>query len=284
MILLGRIITNIIILLSCVTLYAQVEDVASNTNDAIILPSCEFASSKYLRDQLRDNHDSINLANHEISDECGASIVGYISKLNVPIIALSMNNNNLSDKTAQALYEWLRSKQTTLQVLNLSYNSFSAEKIALIGQGIQHNDTLRELYFAGNHLGDMEDKQIQDFIKAMSSLYIIDISNNNLLSSHMPYVADMLNNNSNIIHLSLAYNVLFNEGIKLLEPALVKQTTLALLDLTFVKMGNDGAEGLLAVFDELPVHLVIVLRHNYFSGDIYGRLIKNSDESHRLEL
>lgn len=101
---------------------------------------------------------------------------------------------------------------TTLTVLDLSWNYLRLEGAVEIGRALAYNSGVRELNLAYNAFGNMGAQTIGESLLSNSSLEILNLSNNNIPSHGAVAIASALKCNSRLVQLTLDGNPLGENG------------------------------------------------------------------------
>lgn len=166
--------------------------------------------------------------------------------LNSSVVDLGMDGSNpeTSIHSARSLLNMLESN-TTLQELNLSFNTWGREVGKAIGEGLKRNKTLSDLSLNSCGFDAHSVRDVSEGLIDNRSLTVIDLSYNQMSDEGVEYLVQCLKLNQTLSRLSIADigmgpigAVLF---FKVLESA---NCRIAHLNMAFNNIGNEGVRGL----------------------------------------
>ncbi|XP_065913984.1 protein NLRC5-like isoform X2 [Dysidea avara] len=179
------------------------------------------------------NLTTLDLSNNNLSEEVAKDLADVIES-NTHLNELILSDNNLQSSTVVILQTLVNT--SSLLKLDLSGNKLPETVVNELASVIKSNANLRELHLANNRLQPSTIIILQA-LKEISSLTVLDLSNNNLSEKIVNYLADVIKHNIHLRKLNLSYNNLRSSAIVVLE-ALKGISHLNKLDLS----GNNMSE------------------------------------------
>ena len=147
----------------------------------------------------------LDISNNNLKKEGTNAIILYL-KHPTPLTSLYVNNTQLyaplMDKFCNALQF-----QTSLTVLDLSRNKLKEEGIKSIASVLDTNKILKDLSLSKSFKG-LNMTAIFDAVKKNTTLKYLDVSKNEIESTHEPSITSMLKDNKTLTYLDLSENVL----------------------------------------------------------------------------
>ena len=144
-----------------------------------------------------------------------------------------MNLNNDGKEWCIELAKLLRDPAAKLVTLNLRWNDIGEEGAVILGIGFLKNKTLKNLYLNGlRSFSQMAWSSLISGLGGSSSLEVVDLSLDNLLSEAMASLAHALVINTSLKVLNLKNTCLGDTGAVALAHALGNNTTLTRLDIS----------------------------------------------------
>lgn len=243
--------------------------------DKIELNGCNQQSTELLFDQLSDNKKAIEMSNMQLSDQCVASIVHYLSHSSLPIQSLALANNEMQYLGVLALKQWSNSKKKLPEHLDISHNDLRPTALMKFGELLHENKEhpIESLDLSGIDLNQLDEKRFQKLLVALRPLKSIVFKHCQLTQAHMGMVAQLLIESESLSSLDLSYNAIQDAGLQTLTTGLADNTSLERLNLAFTHIGNEGAKTIEQWLTKTDRSLEINLKYNYFS-DKYDNLFK----------
>ena len=141
---------------------------------------------------------------------------------------------------------------STVQKLNMSYNSISDDGAAAISDSLKINVSLQELDLAGNNIITEGAIKIAEAIQVTKTLQKLNLYNNNISDDGAAAISDSLKINVSLQELNLADNKITTEGAKKIAEAIQVTKTLQKLNLYNNSISDDGAA---AISDSLKINV-----------------------------
>lgn len=187
-------------------------------------------------ERIRNNDKIITHVSHAkhystITDEKMAEFVDVL-KDNTHITNICLYSNMISSNSIRLLLRALL-LNTTLQVLNLQLFKMEYTDYYYVAQYLANNNSLRELYLGDLKISGIEIGSICKALEYNKSLTTLVIPHGRYPHDSYLAVANMIRNNSTLLHLDLSFNGQYNDntGINMVISALANNNTLQTIDL-----------------------------------------------------
>ena len=184
----------------------------------------------------------LGLSNNSLPNEIAQRLAVAI-KSNHYLESLTLASNKLQSSATVILKSL--SSITTLTVLNMNNNQIGEKGGEVLVSVIENNNGLKELHFSSNNL-QRSVIQISEVLLSVSTLELLDLSNNNLPREIGYELAAVIQSNHSFKQLLLHSNNL-QSSIDVILQALSKLSTLELLDLRDSHLTSLAAKGLESV-------------------------------------
>ncbi|KAJ8273934.1 hypothetical protein GJAV_G00107140 [Gymnothorax javanicus] len=181
-----------------------------------------------------------------LRDESCVLVASALRSSNSPLRDLDLSFNNLGDSGVKLLCDGLMSPNCKLQTLGLSFNNLGDSGVKLLCDGLMSpNCKLQTLDLSSNNLGDSGVKLLCDgLISPNCKLQTLDLSFNNLGDSGVKLLCGaLMSPNCKLQTLDLSFNNLGDSGVKLLCDGLMSPNCkLKTLDLSSNNLGDSGVK------------------------------------------
>ena len=174
----------------------------------------------------------------------------------VAIAYLELFDNNVGARGALALGRSLSCDMNkSLMTLKLDYNSsLGAEGVTALCRGLRTNSTLKQLHLPYCGVGPLGGAPLGEMLSySKLALAVLNLQGNKLGGQGLKMLCPGLKNSASITSLSMADNGIGDsdedlEALKALAAALVASQTLTHVDILYNRIGEKGANALLATF------------------------------------
>lgn len=185
------------------------------------------------------------------------------------IISLALTSSDIGRAGAVALADALKTN-TSVTLLDLSYNSITAEGAKALADALIDNKTLHTLKFACCNIGEAGAMALANALKRNNSLASLDLTSCNISEAGATALANALIVNSSLTSLLLWNNKnIADTGARAFAEVLKVNAKLRILNLALCHISQDGAS-------ELADALIIntTLTNLAYVGDLYFHGIK----------
>ncbi|XP_065917950.1 protein NLRC5-like [Dysidea avara] len=178
--------------------------------------------------QNLSNLKAINISNNKISTEAANSIAKVLSH-NTKLQKLHIDHNNLQASGITKLVEGLQGISTLtafgISSNNIGMNEKAADSIAAL---LSNNCLLQSLHLGTNHLQTNSVMKIVSALQHVTTLSILDLSNNNITFEAVESIAVVLSKNDKLKELYIGGNALQAVSIRKILQNMETLTTLSL--------------------------------------------------------
>jgi len=188
---------------------------------------------------------TLDLEYSNIGEEAASKLAAALHHNDV-MRQLWLRGNLLCDGKANLILSSLK-HQSTLIVLDLSFNNITSRSCSGIAAVINSNHFLEQLWLDGNSLLSNGIITIANALKCHSRLKLLSLSNNGITDDAAAEISEIIANNISLEDLSLGNNQLKSSGICKMATALIKMERLRKLDLFNNLLTKEAADDLAAV-------------------------------------
>jgi len=169
------------------------------------------------------------------------SLYDYIQELkNNSITELKLSEYTLETKDIENLANVL-SNNTSLKILDLSYNKIGDIGALHLATSLRYNTTLQKLNLTRNDITDNGATYLGNALKYNTGLQALNLTRNDITDG-VKKLAEGLFNNTSLKILDLSYNKIGDIGALHLANSLLTNTSLQSLLLGYTRIGDIGAE------------------------------------------
>ena len=198
-----------------------------------------------------DSVDTLDLSGKNLGVASAVVIASCIS-INGALTSVDLRGNKLRDKGWGAIFAAIcHNKDSKISAMDASSENISPAGVKLIAEALRTSVTggLTKVSLAKNELGEEGTKAICEALEQNKTLKELDISGEKFGKSNIggtagaKHVAKMVGINGGLTKLSLAHNMLGEEGTKAICEALEQNKTLKELDISGEKFGKSNIGG-----------------------------------------
>ncbi|KAL0487204.1 hypothetical protein AKO1_012178 [Acrasis kona] len=236
------------------------ESLADDTQEGPTSPTKNKTSKHYeamvaVRDPIRLSMtlQTINLEQAQIGDN-GVKEIAEALKENKSVTRLNLSGNGITAAGMTFITSML-STNTTLMYIDLSHNSLVDESIKILCDGalkVNTNINLKTLNLQNNAIAD---KGVEYFVDSLmsnpklKSIESLNLSHNQIGDAGCEHIAKLLDFQSKLSNVAmtvidLGYNLLANDGAKLISKAMGSNKNIKQLNLEFNQIGYQGTKDL----------------------------------------
>ena len=186
----------------------------------------------------------INLQSNNITEKSAEALSSIISS-NTGLQQLYLGNNTI--QLGVITMSTALKNISSLQVLDLDNNNIPEEAADELSAAIRANNSLKKLWFGGNHLGSST-VMIVNSLKQVTTLKELDLRENQNTSEELaPALTSLISYNKCMEKLSLSHNNLNDDGVIKIAQSLCKQTKLKMINLQSNNITEKSAEPLSSI-------------------------------------
>ena len=200
-----------------------------------------FISNEILNKEQQSSGTSIrqlNLRNYSLGDDGVSAVTQIIQRSHASIECLDASHNAITDKGLNSIIAAIQLLH--LKELKLNGNSFSANSIRKLCEGISLSKTLVHLELSGCHFYDEGALVIGTYLGYNGSIQSLHISDCNISSEGVTAIGRGLEGNKHLQILHLSHNQVTEPGIKALASSLEINASLKSLYLSNNPLGPMG--------------------------------------------
>ena len=175
--------------------------------------------------------------------ETDVGVLAEALKVNSTLTMLNLTFNSIGDQGATGLAEALK-VNSTLTTLILNDNGIGHQGATGLAEALKGNLTLTVLCLSDNGIGDQGATGLAEALKVNSTLTELYLNENGIGDQGATGLAEALKVNSTLTELNLAYNGISDHGATGFAEALKVNTTLKKLSLFRNGIGAEGGNGL----------------------------------------
>ena len=199
-------------------------------------------------------YDEIDVSSSGVDDQQIAMLMKHVKGCATPndlsltrkskIHSLYLGYNSISAGGQRAIADFLGHHENNIELLSLCSNDI--EHGIEIAKSLQNNARLKELNLHSNHISDHGLMEISRSLQSNTTLTFLDVDCNRIHDESVLALADcLLNYNSSLTSLSLADNLIGEDGGIALGKVISKNSTLRYLNVSRNRLGNRGVAAIL---------------------------------------
>ena len=190
---------------------------------------------------IQDNNE-VSLTCRSVKEKTPSEKMAQLSVAlakNTTLKILNLTYNELGEQAGIAIGETLKTN-TTLTSLRLYRNQLGEQAGIAIGEALKTNTTLTKLGLDSNHLGEQAGIAIGEALKTNTTLTVLDLHSNQLGEQAGIAIGEALKTNTTLARLGLNSNHLGEQAGIAIGEALKTNTTLTVLNLSSNQLGEQS--------------------------------------------
>ena len=238
----------------------------------------EINELKYRREFLlccTEENEHLDIRSANLSDMAQIGIISDCLKLNKKITEISLCGCQVSNEGIKILVRAVEIS-TTLQKLEISYNTISDDGILSISNFLKTNHTLCKLNVSGN---DLRDKGIMKFSEAIcvnTTLKDLNMSRNRITDEGANELSKAIEVNKTLQELNVSKNWISKEGVMRIVEACTINRTLHKLVCTHNNLSKSGLAAINEYIREENAVQLFDASWNNTIGGVCGQLAINT--------
>ena len=157
--------------------------------------------------------------------------------------SLDVTANSITAEGAETLSQIIQ-QTTCLETLDVTRNRFGVKGALSLGEALHTNSSLHVLDVSWNAIGGNGARALSEALHANNSLQVLDISFNDIGDDGAKALAEALHTNNSLQVLNVSHNDIWDDGVKALAEALHTNNSLQVLNVSTNAIGEDGAKAL----------------------------------------
>ena len=188
---------------------------------------------------------SINISHSTITDEAIDDLVSvFLCNTSLQVIDLSYNNLSVLD--TEKIFQGMKDL-TKLEVINIGHNMVTDEVADSIATVLSHNSNLQVLNMSFNCIGSEGCIKIFNGMQNTLCLRNLDISNNKITCEASDNIAAILSQNTKIEKFDISYNNLETSGAIKIFQGIKNMSTLAKFNIAHNMISDDATDHILNI-------------------------------------
>jgi len=163
---------------------------------------------------------------------------GLLSGVQTQNEEMKRKESTLADVSTKQLKR-IESNDIRLTTINLFHHGIVDEDAIRLGNALENNNTIKEIYLGGNSIGDEGATAIGKALETNKTITTIDLRFNNIGDEGARAIGKALENNNTIKEIGLDYNSIGDEGARAIGKALETNNTITTIDLLANNISNE---------------------------------------------